>query len=123
MPDHFYTGPGGRCAPALRDAAGQPVNDVEPGDIRPFGKPPDAWWLPVEGNEDHAAHQARREREAAAQAAVTDGAGDEAGDGPADEPPGGPGDGAKKPRARRAPDGTPTAGDADASGQTPQEQP
>jgi hypothetical protein len=122
MPDHFYTGAPGRCV-ALRDAAGLPVNDVEPGDIRPFEGPPDAWWLPVEGNEDHAAHQARRDREAAAQAAVQDGAGDESGDSPADEPLSVPGDGARKPRTRRPSDGTATAGDADASGQTPEEQP
>jgi hypothetical protein len=112
MPDHFYAGPPGRAV-GLRDAENLPVGDVEPGDVRPFTEAPSPEWLPVDGNEDHAALAAGRDaRVRAAIQAASAGTGDE-------------GTPAAPRPARRTPpvpDTTPADG-ADASGQTPEEQP
>jgi hypothetical protein len=118
MPDHFYAGPPGRAV-GLRDAENLPVGDVEPGDVRPFAEPPSPEWLPVEGNEDHAALAAGRDaRDARVRAAIQAAS---AGTGGGDE-----GGTPAAPRAARrtppVPDTTPADG-ADASGQTPEEQP
>lgn len=118
MPEHFYTGEPGRY-PVLRDSTGLLVGDVKPGDTRDFGEPPDPHWLPVEGNEDHAALTGAREPAAAG-----------TGEGRSEEEGGESPAVAAMRRARREPNAAPPvpgtatpAADADASGQTPQEQP
>jgi hypothetical protein len=47
MPEFVFTGPYASHYPEARDAAGLPVSDVEPGDVRDLDGPLDQWWQPA----------------------------------------------------------------------------
>ena len=68
MPDFTYSGPGARFYPEGRDAAGQNIGEVQPGDIRDLEQAPDGWWHETT-DEDRAALAARQ---AAAEQAAQD---------------------------------------------------
>jgi len=49
VPEFVFTGPYASHYPEARDAAGRPVSDVEPGDVRDLDGPLDQWWQPAGG--------------------------------------------------------------------------
>ena len=57
MPEYVLTGFMERYYPASRDAKGQPLGTVSPGDVRDLDEPPDMWWTPAVpvSDEDRAA--------------------------------------------------------------------
>lgn len=48
MPTFRFDGPA-RDYPFTRDAQGQNLGRVEPGDEREFEQAPDQWWVPADG--------------------------------------------------------------------------
>lgn len=114
MPDHTYSGPGDRVYPETRDARGQHLGMVEPGEIRDLDQAPDHLWHETT-DEDRAARTAvLAEREQAARDAEESGAeGGTAAEGSSGgQPENPPQDPAPKTGRRRAAGDSDTAGDA-----------
>lgn len=51
MPLFFFTGLTAMTYPESKDAAGQPLGTVQPGDVRDLDEPLDHLWVPASGGE------------------------------------------------------------------------
>lgn len=53
MPAFVFSGLIPTDYPFAKDAQGQNLGRVEPGDEREFDEAPDQWWVPADGAQDH----------------------------------------------------------------------